>query len=354
MKNKIQKIKWLKGDKSVWLKQRNELLGLGSYDTVRFGSSEVATVLNISPYESKLAMFHRKRGFYLYEKNSLKMTVGGKIEPLIADIMESYSFDREQMDIDFTQGIKHRKLKNANYFLTNSKYPFFLASIDYITDSKVPCIFTGEFPTKGIVWETKNPAYMAYKNWENKVPDYYIAQCQQQLAVSDFDKAYLAVLAGSDYPDLFLVEKDEQFIDYMDNEVSSFGLTILKAKAIDKLIFEEQQQTYPDYSYIEDLKGMLQELEPDVDGKDATKEFLEQDMYPESNTLEKQGNDTTDILCDRYLKALKLEVKLKDLKTAIRNELTANHLEDFETLKTESHKVTNRRSKSGKNYFSIK
>lgn len=354
MATKIERIKWIKGDKSVWLAQRNELLGLGSYDTVRFGSSEVATVLGLSPYESKFAMFHRKRGFYLRDKNSLKMTVGGRIEPLIADIMESYSFDREQMDYDYSQGVKHRKLRNANWFLTNSDYPFQLTSIDYYTDKKVACPFTGELPKKGIIWELKNPAYMAYKSWEGKPPAYYLAQVQQQLMTSGFDKGMIGVLAGSDYPDLFLVERDEPFMEYMDNEVSNFGLTILKAKAIDKMIFEEEQQTYPDYSYIEDLKGMLQELEPDTDGFESTKEFLEEDMYPESNTLEKQGNDASDILCDRYLKATKLENKLKETKTSIRNELTADFLEDFEILKTESHKVTNRRSKSGRNYFSIK
>lgn len=352
--SKIQKIKWVNpNNKKSWQAQRNELLGIGVADVVRFGSSEVSTVCGLSKYESKFAMFYRKRGLHLTQKNSLKLTVGNKIEPLIADIMESWSGDREQLDIDFTQGIKHRKLTCAKFFMINEDYPFLLASIDYYSTKKYPCVFTGEYPKKGIIWETKNPAYIAYKAWEGQIPEYYKAQVIQQMGVSGFDKGYLAVLAGSDYPDLFEIEFDKDYFGYINEQCTEFGLSILKAKVIDQMIVTEQQQSSPDYSYLEDLQGILQQLEPKTDGLDATKEFLEEELYPETNSLEMAGDDSTDVLCDRYLKCVKMEGYLKENKTSIRNQLT-HKMEDFEVLKTDNHKVTNRRLATGRNYFSLK
>lgn len=353
MKQKIEKIKWIGKTKTDWELQRNELLGQDNPDLVRFGSSEIATVLGISKWESKLALFHRKRGLYPRNKFSLKMTVGNKIEPLIADIMESWSGDREQLDFDFTNGIKHRKLTNAKFFMTNSDYPFMLASLDYYTTPKYPCVFTGEYPKKGIIWETKNPAYMSYKAYEGVVPDYYNCQVQQQLGVSGFDKGYLAILAGSDYPDLFEIPFNKEYFDFINNQCTEFGLSILKAKLLDKMIVEEMAKSNVDYGYIQELEAMIQQLEPDTDGTEATKEFLEEDMYPESNSLKMIGDESDDTLCERYLKAIKLENKLKETKTHIRNILTKK-MQDFEVLKTDSHKVTNRRSKSGRNHFSCK
>lgn len=350
----ITKIKWLaSNNKKNWEQQRNNLLGIGVSDVVRFGSSEIATVLGLSKWESKFAMFYRKRGFYTVEKNSLKLTMGNRIEPLIAEVMESWSGDRDVLDYDYSNGIKHRELTCAKFFMTNTDYPFLLASLDYYTTNKYPCVFTGEYPTKGIIWETKNPAFMAYKAWENQVPDYYKVQVLQQLGVSGFDKGYVAVLAGSDYPDLFEIPFDKEYFDYLNQECEEFGLSILKAKTIDGFILEEEAKPTPDYSYIEDLKGMIQQLEPATDGTDATKDFLETERYPESNTLEMAGNDFDDTICERYLKATKMEGNLKVLKTELRNKLTLK-MEDFEVLKTDAHKVTNRRSKSGRNYFSVK
>ncbi len=352
---KVQKIKWRSSDRADWLAQRNELLGVGSYDFVRFGSSEVATITGQSRWESPRKLFYNKIGHFITPNHSFKLSMGNLVEPLIANAYEHWAGDRDQFDTDFSNGVKHRRVRQAKYFIINSDHPFQLSSIDYHQPQKYPDLFTGEIVKGGIIMEAKNPSFMNYQTFKGELPDYWMAQVQQQMMVSGIRKAVVAMLVGSDFFDVIEVEEDKEMQKWIDHMTTEFGLNVLKAKTVQKLMDEENSKPNPDQGFIESLWGMIQELEPDVTDSEAEKNFLENTQYNTSiDELVIEGDDDDLHRIQRYLKATRLEGELKNHKTLLRNQLT-DKMKEFEVLSVDGYKVTNRRGKEGKkNYFSVR
>lgn len=348
----ITKIKWLSSKRDIWLAQRNELMGEGNPSLCRIGSSEVASVLGIG-YGSAYVLFQKKVGLNYFQKKSYKMSMGQRMEKDIAESLESYSPDKEEFESNFEDGIKLRKLTKARYFLVNPEHNHLIASLDYTMSKKYPDVFTGEVLPTDVVVECKNPAFQGYRSWGGTPPSYYNVQVQQQLLVSGLSKAYLAVIAGSDWFDVFEILPDPELQAYISHKCEEFVLGVLKAKTVLSLINEEQSKPNPDVSFVEDCWGIINSLCPEPDGTADLQEFLEDDLYPETNTLEMQGDEQDLNHIQRYLKATSLEGKLKEYKRMLRNSLTLK-MEDFEVLKVGDNRVINRRQPDKKPYFSIK
>lgn len=346
------KIKWLSSKREDWVRQRNELMGQGNKELCRIGSSEVASVLGIG-YGSPYVLFQKKVGLNYFEKKSYKLAMGQRMEEDIAASLESYSPDPDEFSNNFDAGVKVRKLTKARYFLINPEHDHLIASLDYTMPKRYPDVFTGELLKTDVVVECKNPSFQSYRSWGGTPPAYYNVQVQQQLLVSGLSKAYLAVIAGSDYFDVFEIFPDPPLQQYISEKCLNFTVGVLKAKAIISLIEEEQRSAHPDTSFIEDCWAMVNDMMPPADSTEELQEFLEDDLYPNTNSLELQGDENDERLMKRYLKATALEGKLKEAKREIRNTLTLK-MQDFEILKAGDHRTINRRSEDARNYFSIK
>lgn len=353
MKSKISKIKWLSSKREVWLKQRKELSGLGTYDTVRFGSSDTSTIMGYNKWSSRKKLFYNLLGMYVTEFNSFKLEMGQRYEQVNRESFECYSVDREGFDDRFCKGEKLRKLQSPKYFLLNDSYPHSFSSLDFILPKKNVCLFTGEVLTKDRPVETKFVNVNSYSSWKGTVPMYYRTQITHQVMMMNSDAGYLSVISGGDYYDAFYVDRDEELVYNIDQALTDFQVRVLKAKEVLKLIEDEQHSGTPDQGFIETLYGMIAELEPEPTGYEADLEFVADELFPETNSLEMRGTVEDQELIDRYILAQEQENAAKKEKTTVKTLLTES-MQTFEILKTDTNKVTNRRSFEGRPYFSVK
>lgn len=354
---KISKIKWNKPyTRESWLKQRKELQGIGNLDVVRYGSSDVSTLLGINKWSSPKKLFYNHLGKYLTDIPSYKLEMGLMFEDANKKSFESFTADRTDFDYRFVNNIKINKLIKPKYFLTNSLYPHSFSSLDFILPKGSTCPFTGEITTKDRPVETKFVNYNSYSSFNGEAPLYYVSQVMHQMMVMNSDCGYLSIIAGGDFYDCFLIERDNNLIERIDNVLGESQLSTLKAKQVEALMFEEEAKPLSevDSEYLGNLSLMLTELEPELIGHKADLDFLEDEMYPTTNSLEMVGDDNAQFLIDKYLKTNKLINTLEDTKRKVRCQIT-EIMQEFEILKTERSKVISRRGVEGKKpYFSCK
>lgn len=354
--NKPYKVAWKKASKTnqrkVWLAQRNELAGEGSVDVCRFGSSDVSTIMGYNKWSSRKKLYWNLLGRYKTEFNSFKMEMGLRFEDVNRESFECYMAGKEDFDDRFCTGDKLRKLQSPKYFLMNDSYIHSFSSLDFVMPKGSLCPITSEVTENIRPVETKFVNYNSYATWKGKIPMYYYTQLQHQIMMMDSDAGYLSVIAGGDFYDCFYAERDEAFIQQIDEALTDFQVRALKAKQIKSMIDKEVSFPNYDQEFIDSLEGMLVELEPTPTGFEADLEFVENEMFPETNKLEMRGDDNDQTLIDRYLEAGVKENEAKAEKTLVRA-LLAESMKEFEVLKTDTNKVTNRRSFEGRPYFKV-
>lgn len=351
---KLNRVKWAKGklSRDKWLKLREELQGLNTYDTVRFGSSDVSTIMGENKWSSRKKLFWNLLGMYITEFNSFKLEMGQRYEEVNRESFECYTTDREGFDDRFCRKEKLRKLQSPKYFLLNSDYQHSFSSLDFILPKKSICLFTGEIlPTDRPV-ETKFVNYNSYSSFKGKPPMYYVIQVHHQMMIMGSDAGYLSVIAGGDYYDCFYIERDEELIDRIDEACRDFQTRVLKAKSVLKMKHEELASSTPDYGFVETLDAMITELEPEPENTPDL-EFVSNELFPETNSLELQGDEVAQEYINKYLDANDRENQAKKDKVNTRTLITS-YMKDFEILKTPTNKVINRRTFDGRPYFSVK
>lgn len=345
----IKKIKWKSKKRSDWLEQRSTLQGLGNYEDVRFGSSDISTIMGENKWSSRKKLFWNLLGFYRTDLNSFKVEMGQRTELLNKESFECFlPNDKDGFDTRFCKGDRLRKLKNPTYFLTNTKFDHSFSSVDFILPKKSICPFTGEITTKERPVETKAVNFNSYSTWKGKPGMYYYIQVQHQIAVMDSDAGYLSCIISGDQYDCFYIPRDEEMITRIDEAASDFKLRLLQAKQVLKLYNETEDQEFKD-----ELWSMIVNLEPEPTGFESDLEFVANEFFPETNSLEMQGTEEDQKLIDRYINAKIQEDEAKKEKTLVKTLLTES-MQTFEILKTKTNKVINRRTFEGKNYFSVK
>lgn len=350
---KLTKVKWGKGkDRASWLKAREALQGVGTYDTVRFGSSDISTIMGHNKWSSRKKLFWNLLGMYVTEFNSFKMEMGQRYEEVNRESFECYTVDREGFDDRFCKKEKLRKLQSPRYFLLNSDFDHSFSSLDFILPKKSVCLFTGEILSVDRPVETKFVNYNSYSSFKGVAPMYYKIQVMHQIMTMGSDAGYLSVIAGGDYYDCFYIDRDDDLVRQIDEACTDFRLRVLKAKSILKMKYDELATTSPDWEFTESLDAMINELEPEPENTPDL-EFVANELFPETNNLEIQGDEVAQSYIDKYLDANERENQAKKDKVNTRTLITS-YMKDFEILKTETNKVINRRTFDGRPYFSIR
>ena len=156
------------------------------------GASEVAAVLGLSPWQTPLSVYMAKMGV----RNEIPENLayfGRALEPVIAQWIE----DTRPEVGDLAEGLSAR----------SQEWPWLSVSPDRIAFDDLPPVWP-KIPV-----ELKTSSAFGRDKWAEGVPLFYQAQVQAQIAVLDAPYGWLAVLHGGNEPELYRVERDDDFID---------------------------------------------------------------------------------------------------------------------------------------------
>ena len=174
-------------DRQAWLKLRNSGLG----------GSDASVILGINPWKSALALWAEKTGELPPEDLSGNQRVywGQKNEANIAEW--------------FSEQTGKKVIRRG--MMRSCEHPWMLASVDR------------EVVGEKAGLEIKTAGVDQAKKWqEDEVPDAYYLQCQWYMAVTGYDRWYIAVLIGGNEAKWKVIERNQEQIDVLIQEGEKF------------------------------------------------------------------------------------------------------------------------------------
>lgn len=209
------------------------------------GGSEIAAVVGLSPWTSRFALWHRKRGTLGEQKANDGMRWGTLLEPVVCDVWASL-----HPDLDAQEAGTYRHAERT----------WQLANVDRL-------LFDDEFlPNPVGLLEVKTAHQYDAHEWGNgpeDIPPYYRCQVLWYMDVLGVPEAHLAVLiGGSDYR--------EYLIPYAPDEAAWLREEGAKFWA------EVQDGTPPKIDEHDATYQAVRELHPEIDGEDID---LPADLY---------------------------------------------------------------------------
>lgn len=153
------------------------------------GGSDVGAIMGVNPYKSIIDVYIDKVNDLAEEKQSEAAYWGTQLEALVAEEFQKQT---------------GKKVRRRNAILRHPQYDFMLANIDR------------EVVGEKAILECKTAnAYFA-KQWDGEeVPASYIYQVQHYMAVTGYDRAYIAVLIGGNRFLWKTIERDDELIEIM-------------------------------------------------------------------------------------------------------------------------------------------
>lgn len=162
-----------------WLEWRNKGIG----------GSDVATICGLNKYKSALELWMEKLGYKEYDEVGEAAYWGTTLE----HIVRKEFMKRSGLQVD-----------TINLMLKHPEHEFMLANIDgIVTDHEGrKCIF-----------EAKTASAYKLDQWkDDEIPESYMLQIQHYMAVTGYERTYIAVLIGGNTFKYTVVDKDEELI----------------------------------------------------------------------------------------------------------------------------------------------
>lgn len=219
------------------------------------GGSDAAAILGLNKYATPYTVWLEKTN--RAEPDDLsdneKVYWGTVLEPVIAD-----EFARRNPEFDVLE-------PGAMY--QSVEYPWMLASVDRVIYEQ-PGNPEDDNPWEPVgILEIKTCGERMRPEWEDGVPDYYLAQVNHYLAVTGYQFAYVAVLiAGQEYRE-YRIERDDEDIDYLIEKESEFWYEYVEADKVPPLTGNraDSEAVMEQYSVADDLfVKMLDDDAPEV------------------------------------------------------------------------------------------
>lgn len=230
----IQRIK--RDSREDWLALRKKYIG----------GSDAAAVIGLNDYQSPYALWCEKMGITPAFEGNLRTRIGTEMEPIIAKLFEEET---------------GKKVRNCNFSLVNDKYPWAICDVDRMVDGE------------DAILEIKSTSALNLKHYKNgDYPARFYCQVQHYLAVTEKQRAYLAVLIGNSDFKIFEIERDEdeisalmaaekQFYEYMDtNTPPPIDGSESTKEAIQARQMMEQPEEEPEPIDLSDKRQMLDTL----------------------------------------------------------------------------------------------
>lgn len=238
-----------------WLKLRKSGLG----------GSDVAVILGFNKYKSPFQLYLEKTTDFVEEIDNEFIYWGNRLEEVVAE------------EFAIRTG---KKVQRVNRMLRHPDYPFMTANLDRRV--------VGE---KALL-ECKTTSAFNREAWEgDEVPAAYICQVQHYLAVTGYDKAYIAVLIGGNNFVWKEIERDDEFIEMM----------IAQEKA-----FWENH--------------VLADVPPEIDGSGAAVEFLKK-MYPQDEGTAISLDNSLEVVLEALRVVKEEEKQLQETKAKYENQI---------------------------------
>jgi len=154
------------------------------------GASEVAAILGLSPWQTPLGVYMSKKGV----RN---------------DIPENLAFFGHALEEPISQWITAKRFAEVGPLSPGLS----ARSVEWPWLTATPDRTVAGGPGVVIPVELKTSSAYSKESWADGVPLYYATQVQTQLAVLGAPYGWLAVLHGGNTPELFRVERDDDFIN---------------------------------------------------------------------------------------------------------------------------------------------
>lgn len=230
------------------------------------GGSDAGTILGVNKWKSKTQLFFEKVNPELKQQVDNEFIYWGNVlEDVVAKEFEART---------------GKKVRKNNKMLRHPEYEFMLANLDRV--------IVGE---KALL-ECKTTSQYNIDQWkDDEIPASYLCQIQHYMAVTGYEKAYIAVLCGGNQFIWKEVPRDDELIEIIINAEKEFW-------------------------YNNVLAGVI----PEIDGSDATKDFLNH-MYKDIDETEVQLSDDVETLLTALEQVKQEEKELKELKTQYENKI---------------------------------
>ena len=240
----ITKLSTLDMSRAEWLEMRRRGIG----------GSDAATIVGLNPWSSRLELYADKKGLTPEKEDSEAMRQGRDLEDYVATRwMEATG----------------KKVRRENHILYNDQYPWAFANVDRVVIGEKALL---ECKTTSVY----NKADFAAGN----IPDTYYTQCMHYMAVTGYERAYLAVLVLNSAFYTFTIERNEDEIAALMDAEKTFWTDFVQAG-----------------------------VEPPPDGSDSAQRVLERMERTENTALlmeHEQTFETYQMLADQ-IKALEQE-----------------------------------------------
>lgn len=163
------------------------------------GGSEISAIMNENPWSSPLQVYLDKLGLSEPIEETDQMLFGRLLEPIVAQTFSERT------------GLKVKELK---FFLTHDHHPFLIANVDRVIDHP-------EWGRGILECKTTNAFKLA--DWQDgRIPKHYFYQVQHYLGITGYGYAYIACLIGGNTFRYARIERDQAFIDYLQQVAAEF------------------------------------------------------------------------------------------------------------------------------------
>lgn len=181
-----------------WLEERRKGIG----------GSDIGAIMGLNPYKSALEVWHEKvKGYTKEEKENIAAELGIYLESWLAGKFKKW-FAKNNNGVNIEP-------QRMPYILVHPDYPYIRCNLDFVFED--PTILE----TSAIECKTTNE--FARDDWgEDKIPDSYYLQGQQQLLITGYQRVYFPYLIGNRRFDVLVIERNESVIENIIKTATDF------------------------------------------------------------------------------------------------------------------------------------
>lgn len=350
--SKPKKILWPKGTGlQSWGSLRSELEGSSNLDgPCRIGASDVAAAMRVSQWKCPARLYYHLTGMH----NSFHITestaAGHALEPIIADRFMAYVPGDEQQSLyNWQNGHKVRKIRKANFFVTNPAYPHLFASLDYVPVGKVYSPISGELYAPMTPIENKSTSRGFRMNWGPEgIPLVYKIQLNTQMLQTNTHLGVFNVLVDGVNYELREYDRDDLLCEEIVTGTEMFAKVVEAGK---QALRNARDAKSPEEA--EEWMAYYDSIAPDPVGISDDVDLAAEMASASIDELVREATPEEDILMLKYLGAANMEKEMKAEKNKARASLIRSFGE-FETIEGAHAKMVYKRGREDKkDYFKI-
>ena len=234
------------------------------------GGSDAGTILGVNKWKSKTQLFFEKTNpEMIQEINNEFIYWGNMMEDVVAD-----EFARRT----------GKKVRRDNRMLRHPEHKFMMANLDRVVVGEkalLECKTTSQYNTEQ--WEDDN------------VPAQYLCQIQHYMAVTGYEKAYIAVLIGGNSFVWKEILRDDELIQILIDAEKDFWENNVQSGVIPEIDGSEATSDFINYMY-KDIDNEEIELGSEADTLMKAIESIKEDIKEQQQLQKKYENQLKDSL----------------------------------------------------------